>query len=131
MTFLTWYSQLAKPAWTPAPGTIGLIWKILYPIILISFGFVFYQAFRGDVPWRVAVPFIINLVANLLFMPIFGGLRNLPLAALDIGIVWATILWMIVGIWVHYRWVAFAQVPYLVWVSIATLLQVTITVRNA
>lgn len=53
------------------PG--GLIWTNLYPIILISFGFVFVQAFRGRVSWRVAAPFAINLVANLLFIPIPPG----------------------------------------------------------
>jgi translocator protein len=131
MDFRTWYDNLAKPSWTPPPGTISLIWTILYPIILVSFGFVFYKAFRGRLPWLVALPFIINLIANLLFMPFFSGLRNLPLATADILIVLGTIVWMMVAIWPHYRWVAVAQVPYLVWVSTATVLQVSITLRNA
>lgn len=67
MPWIEWYNSLAKPAWTPAPSTIGLIWQILYPIILVSFGFVFVQALRGQVPWFVALPFGINLVANLAF----------------------------------------------------------------
>jgi signal transduction histidine kinase len=66
MTWMGWYGSLAKPSWTPAPSTISLIWTILYPIILVSFGFVFVQAFRGRVGWKVALPFAINLVANLL-----------------------------------------------------------------
>ena len=65
MSWMDWYNSLAKPSWTPAPGTIGLIWQILYPIILVTFGFVFVQGFRGKVPWWVALPFAINLVANL------------------------------------------------------------------
>ena len=77
----------------------------------------------------VALPFAINLVANMMFTPIFG-LRNIPLAALDILIVWVTILWMIIAVWRHYRWVAVAQVPYLIWVSIATVLQLSITWMN-
>ncbi len=44
----------------------------------------------------VALPFAINLVANLILTPIQFGLRNLPLAAVDILVVWATIIWMIV-----------------------------------
>jgi len=130
LDFRTWYDQLRKPAWTPVPGTIGLIWQILYPIILFSFGFILYKAMRGGLPWLVAVPFIINLAANLLFMPIFGGLRNLPLATVDIVLVLGTILWMMVAVWPHYRWIAAAQLPYLVWVSIATVLQITITLSN-
>jgi len=130
MDWMTWYNSLAKPSWTPSPATIGLIWQILYPIILISFGFVFVQAMRGRIPRLVGLPFAINLAANLLFMPIFAGLRNVPLAAADILIVWVTILWSMFAVWPHYRWVAAAQVPYFAWVSIATVLQLSITWMN-
>lgn len=130
MEWMPWYNSLAKPSWTPAPATIGLIWQILYPIILVSFGFVFVQVFRGKVPRLVAVPFAINLVANLIFTPIQFSLRNLPLASVDILIVWTTIIWMMCSIWSHYRWVALAQLPYFVWVSLATVLQLSITVMN-
>ena len=88
--------SLAKPGWTPSPATIGLIWRILYPIIIATFSFVFVQAIRRKVPWTVALPFAINLVANLVFTPIQFGLRNLPLASIDIRIVWGTIIWMAV-----------------------------------
>src|ERR1700733_5804430 len=112
MTWMEWYDRLLKPSWTPAPWTISLIWTILYPIILVSFGFVFVQAFRGKVGWKVALTFAINLVANLMFMPIFSGLRNVPLAAVDILIVWSTIIWCCFDVWPAYKWVAVAQVPY-------------------
>ncbi|MFO0908106.1 MAG: TspO/MBR family protein [Isosphaeraceae bacterium] len=130
MNFMTWYQGLAKPGWTPSPPIIGMIWNILYPIILITFGYVFLQAARRRIPPRVALPFGINLVANLIFTPIFFGLRNLPLASMDILVVWATLVWMIVSVWNHARWVALAQFPYLVWVSIATYLQLAITWLN-
>ena len=130
MSFMEWYDGLWKPSWTPSPGTIGLIWQILYPVIVVSFGVVFVQALRRKVPWRAALPFAINLVANLIFTPIQFGMRNLPLAAVDILIIWGTIPWMMVAIWNHYRWVAAAQVPYFVWVSIATVLQLSITWMN-
>src|SRR6476660_4184909 len=109
MNWLDWYNGLDKPTWTPAPSTISLNWMILYPIILVSFGLVFVQAFRGKLSWRIAVPFAVNLVANLLFMPIFSGLRNVPLAAVDIVIVWMTIFWMLLTVWPIYRWVAVVQ----------------------
>lgn len=129
-SFLEWYNGLAKPSWTPAPATIGLIWQIIYPIIFVTFGFVFAQTLRGKVPVGVALPFLINLIANLAFTPIQFGLRNLPLAAVDILIVWGTILWMIWAIRKYYPWVALAQIPYLIWVSIATVLQLSITFAN-
>jgi len=130
MEWMEWYRGLIKPSWTPSPSTIGLIWNVLYPIILISFGYVFVQAFRGRISWRVALPFAINLVANLLFFPVMFYLRSLPLAAVDILVVWGTILWMALAIWPIAPWVAFAQIPYFVWVSIATTLQLSITWWN-
>lgn len=130
MDWMTWYNGLEKPSWTPAPSTIGRIWSILYPIIFVSFGFVFVQMFRRKINWKVALPFAINLVANLVFTPIQFGMRNLPLAAVDILIVWATIIWMMAAIWRYYRWVAVAQVPYFIWVSLATVLQLSITWNN-
>ena len=72
----------------------------------------------------------VNIVANLIFTPIQFGLRNLPLAAADILVVLGTIVWSMVAVWAHARWVAAAQVPYLVWVGIATVLQLAITVAN-
>ena len=127
---MDWYQSLAKPAWTPEPKTIGLIWQTLYPVILVSFGFVFVQAARRKILWLVAVPFALNLLANLSFTPIQFGLRNLPLASLDILIVWGTLLWVMIVIWPHYRWVSLAQGPYFLWVSIATVLQLSITLMN-
>jgi tryptophan-rich sensory protein len=127
---MEWYNSLVKPEWTPEPATIGLVWQILYPIILVTFGFVFIQAIRRKIPWRAAFPFALNLAANLAFTPIQFGLRSLLLAAADILLVWGTILWMMFAIWKFYRWVAVAQIPYLVWVSIATVLQLSISWSN-
>lgn len=130
MDWMTWYNGLVKPEWTPAPSTIGMIWQILYPVILFTFGFVFVQVMRKKLPWKVALPFAINLVANLIFTPIQFGMRNLALAAVDILFVWVTIMWMSMVVWKHYKWVAMAQIPYFVWVSIATVLQLWITAMN-
>jgi benzodiazapine receptor len=130
MTWMDWYRSLVKPSWTPAPSTIGLIWTILYPIILLSFGFVLVQAIRRKISWSVLIPFAINLAANLAFTPIEFGLRNLKLASLDIFIVWSTIIWIMISIWRHYRWVALVQIPYLIWVSTAMVLQFSITMMN-
>lgn len=130
MEWREWYDGLVKPSWTPEPATIGTIWSILYPVILVTFGIVFVQAARGRLPWTVALPFAVNLVANLVFTPIQFRLRNLPLAAADILVVLATIPWMMAAVWRHHPWVALAQVPYLVWVAIATVLQFSITWWN-
>ncbi|MEZ6138665.1 MAG: TspO/MBR family protein [Pirellulaceae bacterium] len=125
----SWCDALEKPAWTPEPGTIGLIWQILYPIIVVTFGYVFIRVAQKKLPWRVAIPFAINLIANLAFTPIQFGLKSSPGRDRHRHRV-ADHPWMMWAIWKHHRWVAVAQVPYLVWVSIATFLQFTITWNN-
>jgi len=125
-----WYQALKKPAWTPASGTIGTIWTILYPIIFVTFGIIFYKAIRKEIPFVVALLFLINLIANFAFTPILFGLKNLPLAAVDILVVWLTIVWGMVSIWPESKILAFLQIPYLTWVSIATILQLSITFLN-
>ncbi|MEO1992045.1 MAG: tryptophan-rich sensory protein [Pirellulales bacterium] len=49
---------------------------------------------------------------------------------MDILTVFSTIIWMMGAIWKHYKWVAVAQVPYFVWVSMATVSQLSITWMN-
>ena len=130
MSWMEWYNALHKPSWTPAPATIGRIWSLLYPVLFLTAGFVLLQILRRRLSWRVGIPFLVNLVANLVFTPIQFGLRNLPLASIDILMVWASIVWMMASIWPFHRWVAWAQLPYLIWVSTATVLQLSMTWSN-
>ena len=96
MSWLEWYNSLEKPSWTPEPSTFSLIWQILYPMIAITFGYVFVQAFRKKLPWMATVPFAVNLAANLVFPPIQFGLRSLLWAAVDIVVVWLFVAGFIV-----------------------------------
>lgn len=78
----------------------------------------------------VALPFALNLVLNLAFTPIQFGLKNNALAAVDILLVVGTLIWALVAIWPHLRWVTYANLPYLLWGLFATGLQLTITYLN-
>lgn len=125
-----WYSMLVKPVWAPPSWVFGPVWTVLYSVIAISFGTVFYRAFTGKIPRMVALPFALNLVFNFAFTPLQFGLQSNIFAAIDILLVLGTIIWAMIAIYSHIRWVAFAQIPYLLWVSFATVLQLTITVLN-
>jgi translocator protein len=125
-----WYQSLIKPAWAPASSVFGIVWPILYAIIAVSFGTVFYKTFTGKLPWIVALPFVLNLVFNFAFTPLQFGLQNNLLAAIDILLVLGTLIWAMVAIWPHLRWIALVNLPYLIWVSFATTLQLTITYLN-
>ena len=125
-----WYQQLLKPYWAPPAWVFGPVWTVLYAIIAVSFGFIFYKVITGEFRRAAALPFLLNLVFNFAFTPIQFGLKNNLLAALDIILVLATLVWAIKSIYRYAKWVALINVPYLLWVCFATLLQLTITYLN-
>jgi translocator protein len=125
-----WYQQLAKPSWAPPSWLFGPAWTFLYTLIAVSFGYTAYLFAKGRIPFIVVLPFILNLVFNFAFTPLQFGLRSNILAAVDILLVLATIIWLMLAIWPYASWVALINIPYLLWVSFATVLQLTITVKN-
>jgi benzodiazapine receptor len=125
------YEQWVKPFFAPPEWAFGVVWPVLYLIIFVSFGWVFWKVFvKKDIPKNVLVPFILNLVFNFSFTPIMFGLENLWLAAADILLVLITIVWVMVVIKKYSKKVFWAQVPYLIWVSFATVLQLSILFLN-
>jgi translocator protein len=125
-----WYSTLIKPLWAPPSWIFGPVWTALYAIIAASFSTVFYKTFTDKLPWVVALPFALNLIFNFAFTPLQFGLKNNLLAAVDILLVLATLVWAMIAVWPHIRWVVYVNIPYLLWVSFATILQLTITWLN-
>jgi tryptophan-rich sensory protein len=125
-----WYSQLIKPSWAPPSWFFGPVWTVLYALIAFSFGKVFYMLWQKQIPFAVALPFMLNLFFNFIFTSIQFGLKNNLLAALDISFVLLTLVWAIVAIYPHVKWIAYIQIPYLLWVSFATVLQFTVTYLN-
>lgn len=133
MNTYNWYSQLIKPTWSPPSYLFGPVWTILYAIIFVSFGTIFYKAFTGKLAWIVALPFLLNLIFNFSFTYFQFGLKNNLLAAIDILLILITLIWALIAIWkasADLRWIAYINIPYLLWVSFATVLQLTITYLN-
>ena len=126
----SYYAQLIKPTWAPPSWLFGPVWTVLYAIIIVSFGTVLYKAFTQEIPWMVALPFVLNIVFNLAFTPIQFGLKNNVLASLDILLILVTLLWALVAIYPYMKWVALVNIPYVLWVTFATILQLTITYLN-
>jgi tryptophan-rich sensory protein len=125
-----WYSKIKRPKWSPPSWIFGPVWSILYILIFISFGYVFINIFNSNIPGYILIPFVLNIFFNILFPPIQWKLRNNLLATIDIYLLIVTLIWIMVSIYPYYPWVTYIQIPYLLWISFASILQTTITVMN-
>jgi translocator protein len=130
MKTYNWYQTLIKPSWAPPAWLFGPVWSVLYVLIAASYGYVVYLYFTKRIPFIVLLPFILNIIFNLIFTPIQFGLRNNFLAAVDILLVLSTLIWLMIVIYPYAKWVTFINTPYLLWVCFATVLQLTITFLN-
>ena len=125
-----WYSKLKKPSWSPPSYLFGPVWSVLYILIFISFGYVFYKGVLGDISFIIVLPFTLNIIFNILFSPIQWTLRSNLLATIDILFIFITLIWIMVGIYLYYQWITYIQIPYLLWISFAFVLQFSITAMN-
>ena len=130
MQSYNWYSQLIRPSWAPPNWLFGPVWSVLYIMIAISFISVFTMAGKKEIAFLVALPFILNLLFNFAFTPLQFGLKNNLLSAADIHLILSTLVWSMIAVWPHARWITYMQIPYLLWVAFATVLQLTITWLN-
>ena len=125
-----WYQQLIKPSFAPPAYLFGPVWTFLYILIIISFGKVFLMFWQKQIPLIVLLPFVLNIFFNLIFTSIQFGLKNNLLASVDIFLILSTLVWAIIAIFPFARWIAYIQIPYLLWVSFATILQFSVTYLN-
>lgn len=125
-----WYSTLIKPIWSPPSWVFGPVWTFLYFLIAISFGKVFMLSWQRQIPFAIALPFLLNLIFNFSFTYLQFGLKNNLYASIDIILILSTLVWAIIAIYPHAKWIAYMQIPYFIWVSFATVLQLTITYLN-
>ena len=125
-----YYDELIKPSFAPPDWIFGPVWSVLYLIIAITFGYVFYQVIKKKIPKLVALPFILNLVFNFAFTYIQFGLKSNILSSIDIILVLVTLVWAMWSIYPYKKTITYWQIPYLLWVSFATILQLSITILN-
>ena len=126
----TWYEQLAKPWFAPPAWVFGPAWLILYVLIIISFTTIIYKVFAGQYRTILLWPLFTNVLSNILFTPLQFTFRSNILAAIDIAIVLGSIISLTYMLRSAKSWLWYMQLPYIVWVAFATILQFAILYLN-
>jgi tryptophan-rich sensory protein len=113
-----WYEGLAKPDWRPPNWAFAPVWTVLYLTIAVA-GWLVWRKVGASLPLYI---YILQLVLNAAWTPIFFGLHRLGAAFLEIVLLWVSIALTIVFFYPVDLFSAWLLVPYLTWVTFASAL---------
>jgi tryptophan-rich sensory protein len=124
----SWYLTLNKPSWNPPSWLFGPVWTTLYVLM----GIACFLIWKSEHPRKkqVLTLYFLQLFLNSLWSPAFFGAQNPMLGILVIVPMWASILACILFFRKINTWAAVLMIPYLLWVSFATVLNATIWYLN-
>lgn len=116
-----WYQGLSKHDWNPPNWIFGPVWTVLY----LSMGISVWIVWKNFGLRTAAIPigfFIAQLILNAIWSWLFFGLHSPALALVDIAGLWFLILITVIMFWRLNTAAGALLLPYLGWVSFATLL---------
>ena len=125
-----WYTTLIKPFFQPPNWLFGPVWSILYIMIGLSIGLIWTKVEVSKAKSNAIKVFIFQLFLNLIWSPVFFGLKMLLPAAVIIIILWFFIFITIRMFSGLHKIAGKLLIPYLLWVSFATCLNVAIAILN-
>jgi tryptophan-rich sensory protein len=126
----TWYAALNKPPFAPPNWIFGPVWTLLYFLMGVSFYLIWQQGWKKKKVGTAGKYFLYQLALNFVWSPIFFGLRSPLLALFVIIAMWILIVITIKQFYPLSKWAAYLLIPYLLWVSFATLLNASIAFLN-
>ena len=126
----TWYQTLNKPFFSPPNWVFGPVWTALYFLMGVSAYLVWENGLNNKQVKTALVFFIMQLTFNFLWSVIFFGLHLPFVALIDIIALWLAILITIIKFNKLSKPAAYLLIPYILWVSFATLLNLSIVVLN-
>ncbi len=124
-----WYAGLNKPSFNPPNWLFGPVWTSLYTMMGIAFYIIWKQP-ATDTRKKAFQLFIIQFVLNFFWSIIFFSLHSIGAALIEIIVMWIFILLTIIQFSKLSKPAAWLLVPYIAWVSFATLLTASIWKLN-
>lgn len=131
-----WYNLLNQPAFRPPNWLFGPVWTTLYTLMGISFYLIWIKLKdskynnKAKLIRMSLMIFLIHLFFNATWSIIFFGLHNIFLALINILVIWMFIVILITKFWILDKRAAVMLIPYLAWVSFATILNYSIWILN-
>jgi len=124
-----WYQFLNKPSFAPPNWLFAPVWTILFLMMAIAVFLVWQK--RKAIPIKTAlILYLVQLILNAFWSVIFFGFRNPALAFFEIIVLWLLILFTLMNFYKINKIAGFLFLPYLLWVSFATILNLSIWLLN-
>jgi len=125
----SWYSHLNKPSFSPPNLIFGPVWTTLYLMIGVALYLILEKKLKKE-KTTILIVFSIQLLLNFIWSIIFFGL-HLPLVAfIEIAFLWGSIMWLVINVWKFSKPASLILMPYLFWVSFASILNLTVAILN-
>ncbi|MBS1302275.1 TspO/MBR family protein [Loktanella sp. SALINAS62] len=121
-----WYEKLDKPAWTPPNWAFPIMWTSIYLLIAFAGARVAFIPGAGLAMafWAAQIAF------NTLWTPVFFGLRHWRASLIVMAGLWITVFGATVTHMMLDVWAGLAFVPYLLWVTVAGALNLSVVRLN-
>jgi tryptophan-rich sensory protein len=126
----TWYETLIKPSWNPPNWLFGPVWTTLYVMMAVAAWLVWRKGQEGQSVGTAMILFFVQLALNSAWSFIFFGARSPGWALVDIVFMLIAILLTTWAFSRHSKWAAILMLPYIAWVSFATVLNYAIVQLN-
>ena len=126
----TWYATLNKPIFSPPNYLFGPVWTILYILMGASLAIIWQKGLKKRRIREAMFLFGVQLLLNALWSPVFFGAKNLLLGLIIIVLMWISILKTILAFGKIDKTASYLLLPYLAWVSFATILNLSFWLLN-
>jgi benzodiazapine receptor len=126
----TWYAALQKPAFTPPNWLFGPAWVTLYLLMGISAFIIWRRGLDNQQVRAALIVFLIQLVLNALWSVAFFGLKSPLYGVIVIVALWIAILFTILKFFKVSSAAGVLLLPYILWVSFAAVLNISIWILN-
>lgn len=124
-----WFNTLAKPAFNPPNYLFGPVWTALYILMGVSL-FLIWNTPKTALRQKALIVFGVQLFFNFWWSILFFSLHKIFLSVIDILLIWFLIIFMITLFKKVKPVAAYLQIPYLLWVTFATVLDISICYLN-
>jgi benzodiazapine receptor len=126
----TWYATLQKPVFTPPNWLFAPAWITLYLLMAIAAFLIWRKGLVEEGIKSALVIFLVQLVLNALWSVVFFGLQSPLYGMVVILALWVAILLTIIRFFKLSIAAGALLLPYILWVSFASILNISIWVLN-